>query len=106
MGREEIKERMGYVLQGSYLSKSGVRVNDDGEIEIRVDVHGMSVNCAQRTLNNLIVLFRFPFIIQVVHGYNRGVAIKSMINKDLNNTKIMEKRSLAENPGVTYLKIA
>ena len=36
MGREEIKERMGYVLQGSYLSKSGVRVNDDGEIEIRI----------------------------------------------------------------------
>ena len=59
MGREEIKERMGYVLQGSYLSKSGVRVNDDGEIEIRVDLHGMSAQSAQRTLNNLIVLFRF-----------------------------------------------
>ena len=106
MGREEIKERMGYVLQGRYLSKAGVSYNVDGEIVIRVDLHGMSKNIAQKTLNNLIVLFRFPFVIQVVHGYNNGIAIKSMISHELNNSKIVEKRSLPENPGVTYLKIA
>ncbi|MCR4851016.1 MAG: hypothetical protein K5870_07120 [Lachnospiraceae bacterium] len=106
MKREEIMERMSYVLHGEYLSRVTTFRNEEGETVIKVDLHGMCRESAQKSLNNIIAIFRMPFILDVVHGYNGGVVIKKMIREDLKSSKISGFISPAWNPGETLMRIA
>ena len=106
MKKEEIMERMSFVLHGEYLSRVSTFKNGEGETVIKVDLHGMCREAAQKSLNNIIAIIRFPFILDVVHGYNRGVAIKNMIREDLSSSKIQWCSSPGWNPGETLMKIA
>lgn len=106
MKREEIMERMSYVLHGEYLSRVSTFKNGDGETVIRVDLHGMCKETAQKSLNNIIAIFRMPFVLDVIHGYNGGVVIKKMIREELKSSKISGFTSPAWNPAETLMKIA
>lgn len=106
MKKEEIMERMSFVLAGEYLEKVRVHERANNEIVVQVDVHGMSANVARRTLTNIIAILREPFTLDVIHGFNRGVAIKNIIRTDLASNKIKWASSPNWNPGETFLQIA
>ena len=106
MKKEEIMERLSFVLHGEYLRRVATFENEDGETVIRVDLHGMCKESAQKSLNNIIAIFRIPFVLDVIHGYNGGVVIKRMIREELNSSKIQCCSSPGWNPGETLMKIA
>ncbi|MCR5475602.1 MAG: Smr/MutS family protein [Lachnospiraceae bacterium] len=106
MEKEEIMERMSFVMHGEYLRRVRVYDNENNEIVIKVDLHGMCRESAQKALNNIIAIIRSPFILDVIHGYNGGTVIKQMIHEYLKNSKIVGHRSPQWNPGETLLLIA
>ncbi len=105
MKQEEIMERMSFVLHGEYLRRVNIFTNEADETVIKVDLHGMCRESAQKSLNNIIAIFRMPFILDVVHGYNGGTVIKETIYS-LKSPKIREHRSPNWNPGETLMRIA
>ena len=106
MKQEEIMERMAFVLHGDNLKRVSVFRDDDEQTVVKVDVHGMCRESAQRSLNNIIAIIRSPFVLDVIHGYNGGTVIKEMICNDLKSRKIVSHRSPNWNPGETFLQIA
>lgn len=106
MKREDILERMSFVMYGEQLRRVMVYDNENNDMVIRVDTHGMCKESAQKALNNIIAIVRSPFILDVIHGYNGGTAIKQMVQKDLKSPKIVGRRSPLKNPGETLLQIA
>ncbi len=106
MKQEEIMERMSFVMHGEYLSRVMISDNEDGETVIKVDLHGMCRESAQKSLRNIINIIRIPFILDVIHGYNGGTVIKELIYNDLKSPKIVGYRSPNWNPGETLLQIA
>ncbi len=106
MRHEEIMERMTFILRGEYLRRVKIFKNEDDETVIKVDLHGMRRESAQKSLSNIINIIRFPFVLDVIHGYNGGTAIKEMIYSDLKSPKIISHRSPNWNPGETLMKIA
>ncbi len=106
MKQEEIRERMAFVLHGDNLKRVSVFRDDDEQTVVKVDVHGMCRESAQRSLNNIIAIIRSPFVLDVIHGYNGGTVIKEMICNDLKSRKIVSHRSPNWNPGETFLQIA
>ena len=106
MKREEIMERMSFVMHGEYLRRVRVFDNENDEMVIKVDLHGMCRESAQKALSNIIAIIRSPFILDVIHGYNGGTVIKELICNDLKSPKIKGHRSPNWNPGETLLQIA
>ena len=82
-----------------------IEIKEDNGI-VTVDLHGLSVTNAKRLINNLIVMNRDPFELDLIHGYNRGTALKQMIHEDLNSNRIVKKEVLAHNLGLTKVQLA
>ena len=97
---------MAFVLHGDNIHRVNVFRNEEDETVIKVDLHGMCKESAQKSLNNIIAIFRIPFVLDVIHGYNGGVVIKRMIREELNSSKIKWCSSPGWNPGETLMKIA
>lgn len=79
-----------------------IRVSDDGN-EIIVDLHSLGTREAMILINNIINLNRDECNIKIIHGYNHGTAIKDMINNRFVNKRIVDRKGLSNNPGVTTL---
>ena len=77
----------------------------NGEPTVTVDVHGMTVKDARRMLLNLLAMDREGYDLRVIHGYNRGTAIKDMIRDDLPNPRVVGKIEPPHNPGETLLVV-
>lgn len=105
MGYDIIMERMTFIMRGNDLRRVMVRYNECGEITITVDLHGMSCLEAQMVINNIIKMYRFSFTLDLIHGYNRGTAIKRLINQEIRNSRIVRKYCNSWNPGETFLCI-
>ena len=59
------------------------RVKWTGDNSALVNVHGLSVSMALQFIRNLLCLsMNEPFILEVIHGYNHGTAIKEAIRKE------------------------
>ena len=72
-----------------------------------VDVHGMSCHQTMQFLKNIIAMFNHGFTMNVIHGYNRGHAIKDMLREDkFRSSKKIKAESVGWNPGMTKLTIA
>lgn len=104
MRRQGIISRLQMIFTKEELSR--MRVEDINEIDVTVDVHGMHCKEVMRFLNNIINLIRESFILTVIHGYNRGIAIKHMLYVDMNNRKIKKIVGDYCNMGITYINIA
>ena len=76
-------------MHGEYLRRVRVFDNENDEMVIKVDLHGMCRESAQKALSNIIAIIRSPFILDVIHGYNGGTVIKQMIHEDLKSPKIV-----------------
>ncbi len=100
---------MGNAIQMIFTKEEINRIKEkikaNGEREVSVDLHHLTVKEAQKFMKNLIALDREGCTMRVIHGYNHGTAIKTMIQNNLQSQKIAEKHSCAHNPGQTILTI-
>ena len=99
-------QKLSFVLRGEYLKKAMIMQNEEGIMIMRVDLHGMTRGEAVKVIKGVLLLNREHFIFDLVHGYNRGIALKSMIMNDLSNSRIVRKWGNTYNPGETFLEIA
>ena len=72
---------------------------------ITVDLHGFRKRNAERVINNIISMYRFPFKLALIHGYNHGTVLKELIWNEYENTRIIDKETPVTNWGITYLSI-
>ena len=82
------------------------RIREDRNDGYIVDVHEFHRAETKRMINNMINVVTKPCRITVIHGYNRGTVLSSMIRTDLNNPKIVRISTVDYNPGKTFLDIA
>ena len=95
-----MKEKMMMIFTKEEMSR--ISENDH---TITVDLHGLIVKDAKKLLNNLMALNRDGDDICAIHGYSHGTAIKEMINAELDNPRLVEKKGVKKNYGRTILKI-
>ena len=76
------------------------------KIRITADVHGMKCYEARRFINNIINIVHTTFQLVIIHGYNRGTAIKEMLTQNFSNDHIFEQFQDPCNQGVTLMLIA
>ena len=74
---------------------------------IRIDLHKLNAIQAKRAFHNILACCREKFILNVIHGYNNGIALKSITGELLKKSdRFLEDRSQRNNPGVTIALIA
>ena len=66
-------------MHGEYLRRVRVFDNENDEMVIKVDLHGMCRESAQKALSNIIAIIRSPFILDVIHGYNGGEEMIALV---------------------------
>lgn len=95
----ELKSRLALVLKKDDLAR--IKVVD--EEKILVDLHNLGTKEAMILVNNIINLNRNECEISVIHGYNHGIALKDMINNRFKNSRIVARKSVVGNEGMTVL---
>ena len=100
-----LAKRFNSLFSASDLSRLTILENN-GEITIKLDVHGLSQYQAKRFIQNVINLgLGERFTLTIIHGYRHGVAIKTML-EGYTHTHIIQKYYDSQNPGVTHLSVA
>ena len=72
----------------------------------KVDLHGKNRWEAKILIRNIINMVNHPFTLDVVHGYNHGIVLKTMINNEDINPRIISRKVSDYNMGETYLIVA
>lgn len=101
-----IRTRLRMVLTQSEMNRIKISESRSGKIRITADVHGMKCCEARRFINNIINIVRTAFQLVIIHGYNRGTAIKEMLAQNFSNDHIYEQFPDPRNQGVTHMLIA
>ena len=101
-----VSSRLKMVLTEDELKRVTVQEKPNNGIRIIVDVHGMKCYLVRRFINNIINVAMTAFQLVIIHGFNHGTAIKSMLEQDFSNRRIFEQYSDPFNRGVTHMKIA
>lgn len=99
------KNRMTYIFPGENNKRVKVYRNSDDEVVVAVDVHGMTVDKTQGTLNNVIAMMRGAFQLRVVHGYSHGTAIKEMLYTTFKNARATAFVGMKTNYGESYCEV-
>ena len=69
----------------------------------KIDLHGLVLDEAEMQLIELLEsLPKGVRAVEVTHGYNRGTAMKRMVQKDFYHWRVRDKR-VGLNAGVTWL---
>lgn len=105
MNKEEMLiNRLSMILNKEDIKRIKIKKNNETNVEeFAVDLHNLGTKDAMVLVNNIINLNRDECEIEVIHGYNHGIALKDMINSRFHNPRIMEKKSVARNMGITIL---
>ena len=100
-----VVSRFKMVFTKEELNRITIKNNFCNKLKITADVHGMKCYEAQRFISNIINLVRATFQLIVIHGYNRGTAIKDMLAYNFTNEHIYEKYPDSTNQGITHIII-
>ena len=106
MDKNQILDRMTYILKKEDMQRISIQKDADGTIVLVINVHEMKVAQAKRVINSIIIMYRFPFKLKIIHGYVHGTAIKEMLIYNFDNRRIVNKKSESYNPGVTIFQLA
>lgn len=105
MTLDRLAKRFNALFSNSELSRLTI-FETNGEVTVKLDVHGFSQFQAKRFIQNVINLSLGEcFTLTIVHGYRHGVAIKTML-EGYTHTHIIQKYYDSQNPGVTHLSVA
>lgn len=73
---------------------------------LSVDVHGMDRIECMTFLRNLVALFREPFLLKIIHGFNNGTVLRDLIRGGgMLSPKVISVSWDTRNDGVTRLCI-
>ena len=92
-----------FIVYGNDSWRIQVAKNSHGDPSITYDAHGQTVREAKRTIENIINITRSPLHLKVIHGYNRGTAIKDMLALEQFPGRLADRFCPAGNPGVTVM---
>ena len=105
MSKTQILSRMSFILAGDNLKRVSIEQRNNMNY-IYVDLHGMSCKIANRVVRSIIAMYRFSFVLVLIHGFNHGTALKEMIRNSIENSRIKSITSPDYNPGITYMQLA
>lgn len=94
------------ILTKDEISRIISKVKEDGEPEVTLDLHKLTVREARRLIGNIIAVNRERFELNLIHGYNHGTALRDMIRQEFKNPRIYERKQYSYNAGVTTFEIA
>lgn len=103
---DSLKNRIMFVLPSDYEEKIKLYYDKENKIVVQFDLHNLRRKDAYRAVNNVINIVRQPFSLDLIHGYNHGTVLKSMIWNDLSNPRIKDCKEAPYNQGRTFLMIA
>lgn len=106
MANNQIYDRMTYILSGSELDRIHVYNDVDGMTVLRIDLHLMTRKAVKKLLDETILLMRFPFRLDLIHGFKNGTVLKDMIEHEYSNERITDMYIPEYNPGETFLEVA
>ena len=101
-----VSTRLKMILTPEEIGRLKITESNSDHIKIIADVHGMKCYQARRFINNIINIVRTAFQLVIIHGYNRGTAIKEMLAQNFSNDHIYEQFPDPRNQGVTHMLIA
>ena len=102
---EELRVRLEFALPADEKNRITLENGTDGITDVTLDVHGMPCSKVQRLIRNMLNLARQRFRLTVIHGYNHGTAIKSML-PTIRNQHIVEMHEDTWNQGRTHILVA
>lgn len=71
---------------------------------IRLDLHGMRLDEAEKKIDNALASAgQETYQIQLIHGYNRGTSLRSMIYDFYRQDPKVKRVVPGDNPGITIL---
>ena len=71
---------------------------------IRLDLHGMRLEEAEKKIDSVLASAGpETYQIQLIHGYNRGTSLRSMIYDLYRQDTKVKRVSPGDNPGITIL---
>ena len=79
---------------------------DENNIRYQINLHGFSKKQAYFVITTIIKLTRENFTLDLIHGFNHGTVLKSMIYKDIHSPRIIKKYCNQWNPGETFIELA
>ena len=94
------------ILTKEEMERIKDKVAEDGTEKITVDLHKLTTKQAKRLINNVITMSRDTCEVRLIHGFNHGTAIKTMISRDIHNPRIKRRFQAPNNPGLTTLCLA
>ena len=75
-----------------------------GAAFVKVDRHGLRQEEAIKVIDKAIVAAdSTTYQIQLIHGYNRGTSLRTMIYDEYRYEKKVKRIILGDNPGITVL---
>lgn len=104
MSYKDVQSRLSFFLYGEDAERVTVK-REDGIWKVRYDAHGKDVLHAKRDIANLISSMTGGALISIVHGYNKGTAIKNMLRKCDFGKRVLSVASPSFNPGVTNITV-
>ena len=71
---------------------------------VKIDLHGLDRENAIRVIDKAIAAAdSSTYQIQLIHGYNRGTSLRSMIYDEFRYEKKVKRIIPGDNPGITIL---
>ena len=75
-----------------------------GAAFVKVDLHGLRQDEAIKAINRAIAAAdSTTYQIQLIHGYNRGTSLRSMIYDEFRYDSKVKRIIPGDNPGITVL---
>lgn len=104
--KERTKSMMRAIMREDELQRIHFQDLSETDMKVIADVHGMKRVEARRFIRNIIAVVRDAFFLLVIHGYNRGTALRDMIRGGmLQSPRISEIMEVDRNPGATMLAV-
>lgn len=104
MSEKEIMNRLEFVLYMNNKDRYSVIMGE--KPNITVDLHMLTCKEAKKLINQIIAICRFPFELSLIHGYNHGTALRTMVQSDFNeNPRIKAITQQEHNEGLTIFSV-
>lgn len=95
-----------YVVPQKHIGSVSVDFDEFGVPIIQMDLHGYTKNECAKVLKNILLLLKFEFTLDLIHGYNHGTVLLEYIHNELKDPRIVNMYSHPYNPGETFIEIA
>ena len=75
-----------------------------GEAFVKIDLHGLTQEEAKKVIDKALVrAANTTYQIHLIHGYNRGTSLRTMIYDWYRYEPKIKRIMLGDNPGITVL---